>query len=163
MISKRRVSPWPGKLHIHHAGGAGPSLFNLVFKKKLLPEIVNLWRPFIINLMRDYHSELGANNTLAQPGPGLGPANGSSLISGNVTVGGRRTSIRLEAPMWTALREICIRESKTIHELVTEIGRKRAESTLTAAIRVFLLGYYHCAATEDGHRSAGHGALKAGE
>ena len=82
----------------------------------------------------------------------------STLVSGNVTVGGKRTSMRLEPAMWAALREVCMREGKSMNALVTEIDRGRAQSTLTAAIRVSLLAYFKEAATEDGHRSAGHGA-----
>jgi len=82
----------------------------------------------------------------------------STLVSGNVTVAGRRTSIRLEPQMWGALREICAREGKTVHMLVTEIDRDRAASSLTAAIRVHVMDYFRVAATEDGHRRAGHGA-----
>lgn len=81
---------------------------------------------------------------------------GSTLRSGNVTVAGRRTSIRLEPSMWQALREISSREGKSMHALVTEIERARAQSSLTAAIRVFLLDYFRAAATEEGHRRAGH-------
>jgi predicted DNA-binding ribbon-helix-helix protein len=83
-------------------------------------------------------------------------APGSTLRSGNVTVAGRRTSIRLEPAMWQALREISAREGKTAHALVTDIERGRAQSSLTAAIRVFLLDYFRAAATEEGHRRAGH-------
>lgn len=60
--------------------------------------------------------------------------------------------------MWTALYDISARESCTIHELCTLIHlRKRADSSLTASIRVFLMLYYKAAATEDGHRKSGHG------
>lgn len=83
----------------------------------------------------------------------------STLVSGNVTVAGRRTSMRLEPAMWDALKEVCAREGKSMHALVTEIGRGRAQSTLTAAIRVYLLDYFKAAATEDGHRTAGHGGI----
>ena len=80
----------------------------------------------------------------------------STLRSGNVTVAGRRTSIRLEPAMWQALLEISAREGKTMNALVTEIERGRVQSSLTAAIRVFLLDYFKAAATEEGHRRAGH-------
>jgi len=82
----------------------------------------------------------------------------STLVNGNVTVAGRRTSIRLEPPMWEALHQICRREGKALNELVTEIDRGRAASSLTAAIRVYLLGYFRAAATDEGHRLAGHGS-----
>lgn len=81
----------------------------------------------------------------------------STLINRNVTVAGRRTSMRLEPAMWDALQEICVREGKSLNELVTEIDRKRSESSLTAAIRVHLLRYFVAAATDEGHRLAGHG------
>jgi len=82
---------------------------------------------------------------------------GSTLVNRNVTVAGHRTSIRLEPAMWDALRQICERERKPCNELVTEIDRQRVESSLTAAIRVYLLRYFSAAATDEGHRLAGHG------
>ncbi|HYM01558.1 MAG TPA: ribbon-helix-helix domain-containing protein [Stellaceae bacterium] len=81
----------------------------------------------------------------------------STLINRNITVAGRRTSIRLEPQMWDALHQICRREAATLNEIVTEIERRRAASSLTAAIRVFVLSYFRAAATDEGHRLAGHG------
>jgi predicted DNA-binding ribbon-helix-helix protein len=81
----------------------------------------------------------------------------STLVNRNVTVAGHRTSIRLEPVMWEALIRICQRERKSMNELVTLIARHRDQSTLTAAIRVFLLTYYQAAATDEGHHRAGHG------
>jgi len=69
----------------------------------------------------------------------------STLRSGNVTVAGRRTSIRLEPAMWEALQQVCAREHKPLNELVTEVERQRVESSLTAAIRVYLLHYFQAA------------------
>src|SRR5690348_17585326 len=81
----------------------------------------------------------------------------STLVNRNVTVGDRRTSMRLERAMWEALHEICRREGKSLNELVTDIDAQRSESSLTAAIRVYLLRYFSAAATDEGHRLAGHG------
>lgn len=82
----------------------------------------------------------------------------STLISRNITVMGRRTSVRLEPEMWMALREISKRESCTIHDICTLIGvRKNQNTSLTAAIRVFLMLYFRAASTEEGHSRAGHG------
>jgi predicted DNA-binding ribbon-helix-helix protein len=83
----------------------------------------------------------------------------STLVNRNVTVGGRRTSMRLEPAMWEALQQVCSREGKSLNELVTEIDRQRSESSLTAAIRVYLLRYFSAAATDEGHRLAGHGGV----
>jgi len=89
--------------------------------------------------------------------PALAGRQRSTLINRNVTVAGRRTSIRLEPQMWEALHQICRREAKTLNELVTGVNDHRAASSLTAAIRVYLLSYYRAAATDEGHRLAGHG------
>lgn len=82
----------------------------------------------------------------------------SSLIGKNVCVGGRRTSVRLEPEMWDALYDIATREQTTIHHICSLIAlRKHRMSTLTAAIRVFLLLYYRAASTEEGHARVKHG------
>jgi len=82
----------------------------------------------------------------------------SSLLSRNVTVAGRRTSMRLEHGMWDALSEICRRERLTVHDVCTAIDARRSASTLTAALRVFVMEYFRAASTEDGHLRAGHGS-----
>lgn len=85
---------------------------------------------------------------------------GSTLVSRNITVNGRRTSVRLEPEMWRALKEIAARESCSIHELCSLIAfRKKPRTSLTAAIRVFLMLYFRAATTEDGHGRAGHGSF----
>jgi len=82
----------------------------------------------------------------------------STLVSRNVTIAGHRTSCRLEPYMWDALYDICSRERITIHTLCTRISeRKEANTSLTAAIRVFALAYFRAASTEEGHMRASHG------
>lgn len=91
-----------------------------------------------------------------------GPANNnaSALVSRNITVLGKRTSIRLEAQMWVALKEIADRERCSIHDLCSLIATRRKPGlSLTASIRIFLMLYYKAASTEDGHVRAGHGGL----
>ncbi len=84
-------------------------------------------------------------------------ASDSTLVSRNVTVNGRRTSLRLEPLMWEALAEIVQRENSSVNDLVSRIENRRAASSLTAAVRVFIVSYFRAAATEDGHAGAGHG------
>lgn len=90
-------------------------------------------------------------------GGSQGRGRSSTLVNRNVTIHGRRTSLRLEPAMWDALHEIAQRESITVHDLCTKVELERRESTLTAAIRVFILGYYREATTAQGHSLAGHG------
>ncbi len=82
----------------------------------------------------------------------------STLISRNVTVAGHRTSVRLEPAMWEAFAEIVRREKVKLHVLCTRVARAKEEDTsLTAAIRVYIMNYFRAAATEEGHTKAGHG------
>ncbi len=61
--------------------------------------------------------------------------------------------------MWDALAEICRREEITVHDLCELIDERRRASSLTAAIRAFIVTYFRAAATEEGHASTGHGTL----
>lgn len=87
-----------------------------------------------------------------------GETSRSTLVSRNITVLGRRTSVRLEPEMWTALRDIARREACSIHDLSSLIQlRKNPDTSLTAAIRVFLMLYYRASSSEEGHQRCGHG------
>lgn len=66
----------------------------------------------------------------------------SSLIPRNINVSGRRTSVRLESAMWAALRDIAARRGATIDQLASEIDATRTASSLTAAIRIFIVEFY---------------------
>ena len=82
----------------------------------------------------------------------------SRLVSRNVIGAQGRTSMRLEPELWDALDELCRREKTTLREVVRRIG-SRPEGGRTSAVRVAILKYFRAAATEEGHRTAGHGAL----
>ena len=87
--------------------------------------------------------------------------NKSSLVSRNITVLGRRTSVRLEPEMWRAMKEIACREKCSIHDVCSLISiRKKENTSLTAAIRVFIMLYYKASSTEEGHRGVGHGCFE---
>ena len=81
------------------------------------------------------------------------------LISRNVTINGRRTSLRLENEIWEAVGEICGHENLTVHELCTLIDGRRGRSSRTSAIRAFIVAYFRNASTDEGHFKAGHGKL----
>ncbi|MFP4312723.1 MAG: ribbon-helix-helix domain-containing protein [Alphaproteobacteria bacterium] len=84
----------------------------------------------------------------------------SSLISRNITVMGRRTSIRLEPELWRGIKEIAAREKCSIHDICTLIAlRKKENSSLTASIRVFIMLYFKAGCTEEGHGRANHGSF----
>ena len=83
----------------------------------------------------------------------------SRLVNRNVIAGRGRTSMRLEPELWDALHEICGRQGIGIGELVRLVERAEHPGGRTSAVRVYALGYFREAATEEGHRAAGHGAL----
>ena len=68
----------------------------------------------------------------------------------NIVVGGHRTSVRLEPLMWDALLEIARQRETNVNQLVTEIDRQRNSSSLTAAIRVYIVAFYRSAAAQAG-------------
>lgn len=103
---------------------------------------------------------LGSAASVPRPGPRArwAPA-GPPLRLRNVRVDGRRTSLRLEAPMWDALEEVALREDLSLDELVTRVA-DGGGGNLSSALRTFLLGYFRAAATEQGHAAAGHGLFR---
>jgi len=72
-------------------------------------------------------------------GSGLDASAQSGLINRNVTVNGRRTSIRLEPEMWDALEEIAKRENVRVSDVVSRIdqnARYRGSGLCSATITV---------------------------
>ncbi|WP_225768523.1 ribbon-helix-helix domain-containing protein [Inquilinus sp. Marseille-Q2685] len=62
----------------------------------------------------------------------------------NVTVGGARSSIRLEEAFWDALDEILRRENLRLNDLVSRIwDHLPAKGNLSGAVRVFVHSYFH--------------------
>jgi len=66
----------------------------------------------------------------------------SKLKSKNVTVNGRRTSMRLETEMWAALDHIARREKTTVNQICSRAERYQGAASLTSAVRVFVLLYF---------------------
>jgi predicted DNA-binding ribbon-helix-helix protein len=60
----------------------------------------------------------------------------------------------LEPLMWEALRDIARRRDVGINDLVTDIDRRRETSSLTAAIRVYIVDFYRSAAGVGGGPAA---------
>lgn len=79
----------------------------------------------------------------------------AKLISKNVTINGRRTSLRLEQASWEAMVDICACEGLTLHELCSLIETRRSGASRTSAVRAFIVTYFRTVAAE-------YGALQAG-
>jgi len=74
----------------------------------------------------------------------------ANLISKNVTINGRRTSLRLEQTSWEAMVDICQCEGMTIHELCSLIDNRRGGSSRTSAVRAFIVSYFRASVAEYG-------------
>ena len=57
-------------------------------------------------------------------------------------LGDRRTSVSLEDQVWDGLTDVCRREEISIDELCTKIERLRVGSSMSSALRVFLMTYF---------------------
>ncbi|MBI3113882.1 MAG: ribbon-helix-helix domain-containing protein, partial [Rhodospirillales bacterium] len=79
----------------------------------------------------------------------------AKLVSKNVTINGRRTSLRLERASWEALDDICKCEKLTIHEMCTLIDNSCHGSSRTSAVRAFIVTYFRTLARERGALTAG--------
>lgn len=64
----------------------------------------------------------------------------------NITMGRHRTSVRMATFYWDALDDICKREEVSWQEICSHINDRRCDSTLTDAIRLFIMSYFRCAA-----------------
>jgi predicted DNA-binding ribbon-helix-helix protein len=83
-----------------------------------------------------------------------------------VTVGHRRTSVSLEDHVWDGLTDVCRREAIGIDTLCTAVDRRRSRSSMSSALRVFLLLYFRTLAEArqdrpDAARHDGGGHLEA--
>jgi predicted DNA-binding ribbon-helix-helix protein len=64
---------------------------------------------------------------------------GAGIIKRSVSIAGHRTSITLEEPFWTTLREIADRQGLSVQALIGRIDAERGAQNLSSAIRVFVL------------------------
>jgi predicted DNA-binding ribbon-helix-helix protein len=78
----------------------------------------------------------------------------TALISRNVFVGGRRTSIRLEPELWEALTLISNLEQKSLHQLCDAVAALdwANEGSFTSAVRRYVIHYLCLQAKQDFHQ-----------
>ena len=66
----------------------------------------------------------------------------SSVIKRSVVIDGHKTSVSLEDPFWTELKNIAHARQLTLSDLVSKIEGTRAQSNLSSAIRLFVLHHF---------------------
>ncbi len=83
----------------------------------------------------------------------------TQLISKNVTINGRRTSLRLEKASWEAMDDICKCEELTLHELCSLIENRRQGASRTSAVRAFIVTYFRTVVAEYGALQRGTASI----
>ncbi len=63
----------------------------------------------------------------------------SAITKRSVVIGGHKTSVSLEEPFWSAVREIAGNQQVTVSSLLRQIDLERRNANLSSAIRVFVL------------------------
>ena len=67
----------------------------------------------------------------------------SSIVKRSVVIGGHKTSVSLEEPFWTDLKQIAHAQHVTLSALVAQIdGTRDEQSNLSSAIRLFVLHHF---------------------
>ena len=79
----------------------------------------------------------------------------SSIVKHSVIVGEHKTSVSLEEPFWSAIREIAHAEGTTVSKLIANIDKTREQNNLSSAIRVFVLNYVRSNREAELNRTAG--------
>ena len=71
-----------------------------------------------------------------------GPLMKSSVVKRSIVIDGHKTSVSLEDPFWTELKNIAHTRQVTMSELVSKIEDRREQSNLSSAIRLFVLHHF---------------------
>ena len=66
----------------------------------------------------------------------------SSVVKRSIVIDGHKTSVSLEDPFWTELKNIAHTQQVTLSDLVSKIEGTREQSNLSSAIRLFVLHHF---------------------
>ena len=88
----------------------------------------------------------------------------SPVVKRSILSSGHKTSVSLEEPFWSGMKEISGERGKTLSELVSEIDANRQQGNLSSAIRLFVLDHFKTRAAgptgaPNPHRLAGDSTL----
>ena len=63
----------------------------------------------------------------------------SLIVKRSVVIAGHKTSVSLEGPFWSGLKEIAHGNQMTLSNMVGDIDKRRRHGNLSSAIRLFVL------------------------
>ncbi len=78
----------------------------------------------------------------------------SSLETYSVKVAGRWTTVRLEAELMAALKDVALAEGCDISDICTRLSEQRRHGSLTSALRLYILKHYRDRAGQRLHGSS---------
>jgi predicted DNA-binding ribbon-helix-helix protein len=70
----------------------------------------------------------------------------SPIVKRSIVISGRKTSVSLEEPFWSGMKEISQELSVTLSELVGAIDTDRRQGNLSSAIRLFVFDHFKASA-----------------
>jgi predicted DNA-binding ribbon-helix-helix protein len=65
----------------------------------------------------------------------------SLIVKRSIVIAGHKTSVSLEGPFWSGLKEIAHGNHMTLSSMVGDIDEKRHHGNLSSAIRLFVLDH----------------------
>lgn len=72
----------------------------------------------------------------------------SSINKRSVVIDARKSSVSIEDPFWSGLKEIARARKLPLTELINQIDRARTTGNLSSTLRLFVLEHYRKAAQE---------------
>ena len=82
----------------------------------------------------------------------------SPVIKRSIVIAGHKTSVSLEDPFWSGLKDIAERQHTTLSTMVGDIDTNRQHGNLSSAIRLFVLDNARSQAVERRSDSVDDGA-----
>lgn len=73
----------------------------------------------------------------------------AKLLTRNVVIDGKRTTIRLESAIWDAVDDLCSRERISRHDLCSRVEAGRQGLNRAQAIRAVVVNYFRFALQND--------------
>jgi predicted DNA-binding ribbon-helix-helix protein len=67
---------------------------------------------------------------------------GERIVKRSVMLAGHATSVSVEEPFWTSLKEIARERGQSLNGLIAAIDAQRQSANLSSAIRLAVLGHY---------------------
>lgn len=85
----------------------------------------------------------------------------SLVVKRSIVIAGHKTSVSLEDPFWSGLKDIAERKHTTLSIMVGDIDTHRQQGNLSSAIRLFVLDHVRSQALDRPANSVDEGAKMA--